>query len=256
VLWLQQPDARAFTIAVDGGAPTRVETAGANGPGGLLLQVPDGPHRVEVRGTDGPGPAPALLGVALERERGVVVDAMGVTGRTVASWLAWDETLVREGLRWRTPDVFVLAYGTNEAGDERMVPERYRATLRAALTRARAAMPDAACVLVGPSDRGREIGGRTVIWGPTRHIAAVQREVAPEFDCMSWDLQAATGGPGSMYRWREVGLASPDLIHFTGNGYRELGRRFVAALDGATGVPVPSPQVYGPEAPHLEDPTP
>ena len=276
VLWLQQPEAGAFTVAVDGGAPFRVETSGASGPGGLLLHVPDTAHTVEVRGTGptaaapeatapstegagwGPTRPPALLGVALERERGFVLDAMGVSGRTAGSWIAWDSALLTEALRWRPPELFVLAYGTNEAADDRMVPERYRATLRAALGRARAAMPDAACVLIGPSDRGRELRGRHVIWGPTTHIAQIQREVAPEFDCLSWDLQAVMGGPGSMYRWKEAGLAAPDLIHLTPGGYKEVARRFVQALDEAAGLaPAPTPTtLHGPVLPHLDDPTP
>jgi lysophospholipase L1-like esterase len=234
VYWLQQPEGRPFQIAVDGGAPAQVATAGPVGPGALLARVPDGPHRVEVRGTDGGGPPPALLGISLERESGFVLDSMGVSGRTASSWLGWDEDLVRGYLGWRPPELFVLAYGTNEANDDRMTRERYRALLRAALQRARAAMPEAACVLVGPSDRGKELrGGNGVIWGPTAMVAQVQREVAPEFDCLSWDLQRATGGPGSMFRWREANLAAPDLIHFTAEGYREIARRFVQALDAA-----------------------
>ncbi len=123
-----------------------------------------------------------------------------------------------------------------------MTPERYRATLRMALAKVRRVLPDAACVLVGPSDRGKELRrGDHVIWAPTASIAAVQREVAPEFDCLSWDLQAVTGGPGSVYRWRENDLAAPDLIHFTAAGYREVARRFVRALDEVAAAPSEAP---------------
>lgn len=175
----------------------------------------------------------ALLGIALERDQGFVLDAMGVTGRTASSWLAWDEDVLRATLAWRPPGLVVLAYGTNEANDANMSSERYRATLGAVLAKVRRVAPDAACILVGPSDRGKALrkGRGHVIWGPTAMIARVQAEVAPQYDCLSWDLQDVTGGPGSMFRWYEAGLAAGDLIHFTQGGYQELARRFVAALD-------------------------
>jgi hypothetical protein len=120
-----------------------------------------------------------------------------------------------------------------------MSSERYRATLGAVLAKVRRVAPDAACVLVGPSDRGKALrkGRGHVIWGATAMIARVQAEVAPQYDCLSWDLQAVTGGPGSMFRWFDAGLAAGDLIHFTQGGYQELARRFVAALDEAVAEP-------------------
>jgi hypothetical protein len=61
-----------------------------------------------------------------------------------------------------------------------------------------------------------------------------------------------------MYRWKEAGLAAPDLIHLSVSGYREVGRRFVQALDEAAGLaPAPAPStLHGPVVPHLDDPTP
>ena len=130
----------------------------------------------------------------------------------------------------------MLAYGTNEANDKGLTADEYRVSLGKVLARMRAVLPDAACILIGPSDRGRKISGATyAIRGPTTWVAAIQREVGPEYGCATWDLQEASGGPGSMIRWWTATppLAAGDLIHFTAAGYRELANRFVAALDGA-----------------------
>ncbi len=66
-------------------------------------------------------------------------------------------------------------------------------------------------------------------------IAEVQREVAPEFGCVFWDWQQATGGEGSMIAWRftQPPLAAKDLIHFSGAGYIHSAEKFIAALDDA-----------------------
>jgi lysophospholipase L1-like esterase len=253
VLALAQPSGGTLEVRVDDVGPVRLETTSDVARPvplrGLELRVPDGPHRLELRPA-GDGPV-SILGVVVEREAGFVLDAMGVTGRTAASWLAWDEALLSETLAWRRPGLVVLAYGTNEANDATMTASRYRTLLASVLAKMRRVLPDAACVLVGPSDRGKKLrSNRQVIWAPTAMIAHVQAEVAPGFDCMTWDLQAATGGPGSMFRWREGGLAAGDLIHFSAGGYQELARRWVAAMDEAVaGVAVPSPATRAVAAP-------
>lgn len=236
VLFLRQPGGGRVALAVDDAPPVEVATgAAAIGPGAAVLKVADGPHRLRVSPA-GDGPV-RILGVQMERDvPGVVVDAMGVSGKTAASWLGWDEALFAAYLGRRTPDLAVLAYGTNEANDRDLSDAGYRDELRAVLARMRRVLPDTPCVLIGPSDRGRKVKGtQHVIWGRTAPVAAVQREIGPEFGCATWDLQEATGGPGSMFRWQEAGLAAPDLIHFSADGYKELGRRFVAALEVTEG---------------------
>ena len=140
------------------------------------------------------------------------------------------------------PDLVVLAYGTNEAADPDYTMEDYAADLRAVLTRLRESRPHAACVLAGPSDRAIKKGYATPwIWDRTAPVAQVQREVAPEFGCVFWDWQQATGGPGSMIIWRSYDppLAAGDYIHFTPSGYVYSAERFIAALDDARSLSLP-----------------
>lgn len=233
LLFLRQPTGGAVDVHIDDSEPVRVQTRGPQGPGAAAFDLPPGPHRFAVSPA-GDGPV-RLFGSWMEAPGpGVVVDAMGVTGRTATSWLAWDADLQAAYLGIRPVDLAVLAYGTNEANDRGLTEDEYRANLRKVLTRMRKVLPDAACVLIGPSDRARKISGSTyAIWSRTEWVARVQREVGPEFGCVTWDLQAATGGPGSMIRWRgaEPRLGADDGIHFSAAGYQELATRFVAALD-------------------------
>ena len=234
VAYLREPGAGTLHLAVDGGDPVQVSADGPLGPGVAVLEVEDGPHRLRLSAE---GPV-RVYGAWMERSTpGIVVDAMGVTGRTAASWQKWDPELMRPFLDRRRPDLVVLAYGTNEANDKSLDPEKYTTSLRSSLRRMRALLPDTACVLVGPSDRGKKVKGNTyAIWSATEWVARVQRDVGPEFGCATWDLQAAMGGPGSMlqsYFNAEPKLAAGDLIHFTVDGYKEMGTRFVAAITGA-----------------------
>ena len=133
------------------------------------------------------------------------------------------------------PNIIVLAYGTNEANDTDYTATQYRRDLRRVLHLMRQQSPDVSCILAGPSDRGKQRKKRYTVWGRTRMIANVQREVAPEFGCVFWDWQQATGGEGSMIAWRftKPPLAAKDLIHFSAAGYIHSAEKFIAALDDA-----------------------
>ena len=134
------------------------------------------------------------------------------------------------------PDIIVLAYGTNEANDTDYNMDNYERDLRAVLNKMQRAHSTSACILVGPSDRGSKISeSEFEVWERTQLVAEVQRTVAPDFGCVFWDWQQATGGTGSMIAWNNTNprLPSNDLIHFTGKGYQVSANQFLQALDDA-----------------------
>jgi lysophospholipase L1-like esterase len=235
---LGQPAGGTLLVTVDDAPPRAIPTQQI--ALGLLwhrLVLPDGPHRVSVQPL-GDGEV-RIFGMSAERAGpGVIVDAIGINGRQARTWLEWEPQMAALGLAALGPDLVVLAYGTNEANDTDYHPEDYRRELRAVLTQMRASAPDAACILVGPTDRARELGKDTFgVWPRTAPVTQVQREVAPEFGCASWDWQAAMGGPGSAVGWR---LHSPpfmagDLVHLTEAGYTYSAERFLFALEAAAG---------------------
>lgn len=241
--YLHQPGGGTLLVSVDDQPPIEVDTDGDWGPGGLRVKVADGPHALRVA-PKGDGPV-RLVGAWLERDGpGVLVDAMGVNGKTASSWLRWDKELFHEFLSWKQPDVAVIAYGTNEANDKDARPDAYAESLEQVLVRFRELMPETPCVLIGPSDRGYKKGSRYSVSSATAWVAAAQRELGPKYGCMSWDIQAATGGPGSMVSWflTDPKLVTSDLIHFTYAGYRELAQRFAEALTGVKVLAETSPK--------------
>ena len=233
---LAQPGGGTLLVTVDGGEPFEVSTT-ADTPRLQLhrLLVSTGKHRLQVA-PKGDGPV-RLFGVSMEAdEPGVIVDSLGIRGREARDWLRWDEGLFASGVMGLSPDLVVLAYGTNEAADQRYSMEAYRADLSEVLRKLRRALPadDVPCILAGPSDRGWKLGdGRYAIWDRTAPVAQVQREVAAEHGCAFWDWHAAMGGDGSMVGWyyADPKLGAGDLIHHTRAGYVWIADRFIAAID-------------------------
>lgn len=233
-LWyLRQPGGGTVDIIVDGDRVRRVRTgAGEPGPGYDVVTADDTHHTFEIRAR-GDGPV-TVFGSSVEREApGVVVDALGINGFRAAGQLLWDETLHAEHLRRRAPDLVVLAYGTNESGDDDQPIEVYEASLRRVLSRVQSAVPLASCLLVGPSDRPITSRDGTVADRPrTAAIIAVQRRVAAEVGCGFFDMVAFGGGPLHMVSWAaaDPAWAHDDLVHYTSRGYTRLGEVITHAL--------------------------
>jgi len=152
----------------------------------------------------------------------------------------------QEHLRRRKPDLVVLAYGTNESGDESPL-EDYERNLRAVLQRMRDSVPEASCLLIGPSDRPMQVEERVFEdRARTARLIEVQHRLALEQGCGFFDLVAFQGGALSMVHWaaNDPAYAAQDHIHYTRVGYQRLGEVLLSAL--LEGMP-PSNELMEPD---------
>jgi len=233
ITYLKQPDGGRFQVFVDGEPYRRVRTrARKTDLGVATVRVPDGAHEVRLN-VVGDGEV-RLFGMVLERTRkpGVVVDSLGINGARATVLMQWDEALWTAQLKRRKPDLVILAYGTNEAGDTHVSVGRYEERLAAVLTRLKKAAPRASCVLVGPTDRPIKRGGTWVHRERTDVVVDVQRRMSAQFGCGFWNAEAEMGGPLSIVRWADMDppLARRDYVHLTSRGYELLGDAFSKAL--------------------------
>lgn len=245
VFYMKHPRGGDFDVLIDGRPARRISTRGAQAlPAYATFRVPDGPHRLELR-TLSKRPV-WLFGAAVERDQpGVVVDTLGINGSRARYQLLWDEVIYREHLARRKPDLVVLAYGTNESGDESPL-EDYERDLRAVVERMRNTVPDASCLLIGPSDRPLQVEERVFEdRARTARIIEIQHHVALAHGCGFFDLVAFQGGALSMLQWaaNDPAYASQDHVHYTRVGYQRLGEVLLSALLAgmpAAGEPVPA----------------
>lgn len=195
-----------------------------------LLAVPGSPIarlRFEAQAKDGfsvdqPSGTPRFYGVIAEgSEAGVVLDTSGIDGARFATSLAWDASVLAAELTARQPSLFVLAYGTNEAFDNRRA-EATGAELVELVGRLRKGAGSADCLVIGPPDAALPDYSSLPRVG---EIEAALQSASGRAGCGFYSLRRAMGGEGGFARYlRETPqLARSDRIHLTPAGYAKLG---------------------------------
>lgn len=230
VMFQRHPRGGQFRYRVDDGEWVEIDTrADAIEDAIEHIEVPEGHHRLSLR-TTGHGES-RFYGVVLERgTRGVVYDSLGVVGARAARMMGFDPEHLATQLDQRGTDLVILAFGGNDADDERST-EDFEVVFRRIARLARDARPEASCLLFAPLDQGeRDERGRVQTLAPVPRIVTAMRSAALAEGCAFFDTYEAMGGEGSMGRWARRGLASSDYRHASPSGYRVIGNLFYEAL--------------------------
>jgi len=233
LFYLATPRGGTVDLYADGKPIGSVATAARKVAAGYhAFELPQGEHTIELR-IRGDGEV-RLFGLTVERDDdGIVVDTLGIKGTRAANALEWDPAIWADNVRRRAPDLFVMAFGTNEATDTQQPIADYEARLHRVVESYRDAAGPASCLLVGPGDFPQVLPDGTVLpRARVGEIVAVQARVAVEHGCGFWDLRAFMGGELAMAQWvrSTPPMASPDYIHLSRRGYVRMGMALVDAL--------------------------
>ena len=236
-LWYQKrPDGGGFEVRIDGNT-TKVFDAVAPSITDAVesIAVPDGEHRFEVAAL-GPGVARAY-GAVMERDGpGAVWDELSLIGSFTQRLDYQDAEHLAGQVRRRDVDLMVFMFGGNdlsrEHGDLKSNTEPYEAEYGRVIRKFRAGKPQASCLIMSLTDHAKKVGDAIVSRDIVRRLAEAQGRVAAREGCAFFDTFTATGGMGTVERWRKAKppLASPDLRHPTVAGQRHIADLLYAAL--------------------------
>jgi len=239
-----------IAIRVDAGAEQELLLDGTPGPAALELQA-DAPlstlqlqllaGSLRSHGLALPVPATARL----------QLDLFALPGATVRGWQNANLDYLRTWFSGAPPyQLVALAYGTNEGNETPFDAVAYAQTLRQSVSQLKQLFPQAACLLIGPGDRGLLVPrARASKKSPASsrtgkkqrpaidllkysnihaQINRTQQAVGQELGCQSWSMMQAMGGRASAYTWvrQRPQLMANDLIHFTVPGYQRLAQSF------------------------------
>ena len=197
-----------------------------------VIDVPDGKHRLEIRAR-GKGQS-RLYGVVMEREGpGVVYDSLGIVGARGKRLMNAEQEHMSRQISHRSPDLLILAFGGNEAGDRHMRMSRYEEVLTDVVRFMRKGNEGMPCLLFSPLDQAESNErGRVKTIPIIPKIVETQRKVALAEGCGFFDAFSAMGGKQSMARWYRAKprLAWGDFRHATPAGYEVMGNMFYKAL--------------------------
>jgi lysophospholipase L1-like esterase len=176
--------------------------------------------------------APRFYGMLAEgNDPGVVLDTSGIDGARVATALAWNADVLAAEVRARPPELFAVAYGTNEAFDNRRA-EVIGVELGNLVERLRRGAPNADCLVVGPPDAAApDLSSLPRVV----EIDDALARASARLGCGFFSLRRAMGGDGGFAHWMRATppLARGDRIHLTPAGYEQLGEALAGALIGA-----------------------
>ena len=170
------------------------------------------------------------LGIALEDDRGVVVDNFALRGNSGLPLENLDLELCQSLQDVRPYDLIVIQYGLNVATERTKDYGFYRDKMVAIIKHVRACFPGADVLLLGVSDRSKVVGGERHTMSSVKNLRRVQREAAMQAGATFWDVYEAMGGEDSMVGYVKRNWAAKDYTHLSFQGGRELANALYDAI--------------------------
>jgi len=229
--YLAQPNGGSLELVADGTQVTKLDTrASAKKSMFLAVELPTSSKAIELRARG----RVRLFGASFEAKVGAVVDNLGIVNATAKAM--HDHNMAEHWhnqLAHRAPDLVVIMYGTNEA--EWLSPkgssmDDHEKLFGEILATARAAVPDAACLVISPLD---QLDWHDEKMPPRASIPAMveaQHRAATAHGCAFWDTYAWMGGKGSSAGWYKHGLIVKDFQHPTSEGADRIAEALFAGL--------------------------
>jgi len=227
--YAQKPEGGEVVVRADGAEVLRVATE-ASAWEHAVAEVPSLPCP-EVLETAVEGMPARLYGFEVERlEDGIIWSTMGVLGARIDQFANYQQGRLKPALAAMRPDLLVLNFGLNRAAGPWRPPETYPGEALDILKRMRAAVPEAACLVIAPypcGDPARGVPGHV-----SEGVSIAQRQAATDAGCAFMDRFALAGGGQRIFAWRRTRepLLSGDFTHLTNEGAKRMGQAMADVL--------------------------
>ena len=168
----------------------------------------------------------AVYGMSQESGTGIIVDNIPMRGCLGLVFTHVDSAQLGTFYRDENVRLIIMQYGGNaipfnkKAGTIQSIVYGLRDQVRYI----RACAPQTSILFIGPSDMLTLSNGEWVTYPMVPYMDGLLRKMALEENIAYFSLYRWMGGAGSMLRWKELGLAGEDGVHFTRAGARKAGK--------------------------------
>ncbi len=178
--------------------------------------------------------SPDIYGIELASRKGVIVDNIALRGSSGTIFTRADFQHSLKMYKDLNPSLFILQFGGNVIPyiKKEKAIQRYGRLFTSQIKRIQSLCPDAAIIVIGPSDMSTKHKDKFVTYKHLPKVVETLKKVSIENGCGYWDLYTAMGGYNSMPSWvnAQPELARPDYVHFSPRGARLVANMFYNAL--------------------------
>lgn len=196
----------------------------------LKLSFPQEPGKLRFvfKGTHSPN----IMGFSMEGDFGVQVDNVGMRGSSGTFFGSIDQGLFATQMSELNADMIIMQFGGNSipAIKDSAAVVNFARYIRGQLLTLKKLRPNAAILMIGPSDMSTLIDGQYQTYPLLPYTVEQLKKATEGVGVGYWDLYDAMGGMNSMPAWVEKGLAGQDYIHFTNKGASIAAQLFYDAF--------------------------
>lgn len=178
--------------------------------------------------------SPEFYAFSFESPHGVIIDNIAMRGSSGTLFRKMNKPQFRQFLKEQPIALFILQYGGNTIPyiDSEKEALQYGKWFKAQLKYLQSIKPNAAIVVIGPSDMALKTDNKFATYPYLENVRDVLKKAAFETGCGFWDLYEVMGGRNSMSSWveSEPPLAGADYVHFTHRGTRKVAELFYKAI--------------------------
>ncbi|MBY0531404.1 MAG: lipolytic protein G-D-S-L family [Xanthobacteraceae bacterium] len=257
---LRQPKGGTIEIRIDGVLQSEVPLAGDIREPVVIQMLPERAATDRLREititTKGEGIVNLASVAVYNRKAGLSYNSVGFPGASVDIVNKFDEVILENELKRLSPQIVVLAFGTNEGFNEKLELDRYRQSYERAIAKIRRALPNVMIVMMAPPDgargpkkeegendkNGKKAPAKAAIddgpcgeWKTPPNLNKVrelQEQIAKRHKLVYWNWASIMPAECGADRWANMSppLVAKDRVHFTTEGYRQTAVQFLKVL--------------------------
>lgn len=172
--------------------------------------------------------------IGFEGYSGLQVDNIPMRGSSGTIFRKIERRQLAQRLTELNAGLVLLQYGGNSVPyvKDSVAAENYGVWMRSQIRLLQEILPEAAFILIGPSDMAYKEKDQFVTYPMLEKVRDELKLAAFDTGCGYWDIYEVMGGRNSMSAWvnSDPPLAGPDYIHFTPKGARRVAELLVKAL--------------------------